>query len=94
MELKPCPFCGNEKIKYDYTYISHGIRNFDIYANKHFVGLEFRVWCFCEGCHAKSGDVVDFFNLDFIENKNWLEIAKNKLYPIATEAWNRRANDV
>ena len=87
--LKPCPFCGSEKLKIESKSVLAG-----------FTGLEERVEQMtfsvrCNVCHARGGAVGGkvMTSLAVIRKRPEWATTENDLEGRAIAAWNRRAND-
>jgi Lar family restriction alleviation protein len=89
VDLKPCPFCGDTKLKIDKKsvrdgYIGGGVRN---------DRMTFSVRCNC--CHARGGAVggkIKPFGISEDRLPNVEMFTKEDLEKKAIQAWNRRVN--
>lgn len=82
-ELKPCPFCGNTKLKVD----SKSKRN----SYTHTVHFMVSVRCLC--CHARGGTASGEIPVHFGELKLDKLTDYSALKHEAIENWNRRAEN-
>ena len=90
-ELKPCPFCGSEKVKIDRKSKYAGCNGLDERVEQHTYSVR------CNVCHARGGAVGgkvlfghSLFGVDILPN--WAT-TDSDLKERAIEAWNRRAGD-
>ena len=85
-ELKPCPFCGGEKLKIESKKGEIHYSKKDGMYPWHNVKYSVR----CNSCHARGGVVSAAVPTDRLGEYS------NKVYEVrekAVEAWNRRVND-
>ena len=85
LELKPCPFCGSTKLKFESKAVLSGYN-----------GLEHRIERVtfsvrCNSCHARggtaSGKIV--YSLSTMQLPEWAT-THTEIQKRAIEAWNRR----
>ena len=85
-ELKPCPFCGGHaRLNYRQTKY-YGQNCFG--AKK----IKFTGYIVCNKCLSR-GKPVSVIS-DRVNCRGWSDELKEKMFPLAAEAWNRRANDI
>jgi hypothetical protein len=87
IKLKPCPFCGSEKVKIE------GKNKKALF----YEGLEHRTYAVrCNKCHARGGTASGYIrNLFYHLTERGKELMETE-YQIrcrAVEAWNRRADN-
>ena len=85
-DLKPCPFCGSDKLKIDMK--KKGTRYFGIGQLENYTAS-----VRCNVCHARGGAVSGFVrNRRFVDKDDWLkdEISIEELERRAVEKWNTR----
>lgn len=87
-DLKPCPFCGNDKIKVKSRYV----RNFSVVRVSRFQAH-------CTRCHSRGATITGAYRYSWIVGvPDWVSKyvkieEKEALEQKAIEAWNRRASD-
>lgn len=86
-ELKPCPFCGSDKVK-----VEGKTKKALSYE-----GLEHRTYAVrCNKCHARGGTASGYIRNSFYhltERGKELMERECEIRNRATEAWNRRADN-
>lgn len=92
-KLKPCPFCGSEKLKIENKSVLAGYNGLEQRINK--VTYSIR----CNKCHARggtsSGKILASFNFIFNGEElmpTWAT-TDNELKQKAVDKWNRRVNE-
>ena len=89
MELKPCPFCGGDKLKIEFKtrqMYKSDMRGVDPYT----------VTVRCNKCHARGATVSAYLRNCFkklSDKAAAVEVTKEMAEKMAIEAWNRRADD-
>ena len=90
-ELKPCPFCGNEKLKLDRKSKFVGYNGLDMRVEQHTYSVR------CNVCHARGGAVggkvmfgSSIFGKDISPSWATTDV---ELKEKAIVAWNRRADN-
>ena len=86
-ELKPCPFCGSDKVKVE------GKNK----KSLSYEGLEHRTYAVrCNKCHSRGGTASGHIRNHFYhltERGKELMESESEIRKRAIENWNRRAND-
>lgn len=85
-ELKPCPFCGNKKVKLNYHQSKYYGEN-DYGAKK----IKFTGYIVCTKCLSRGKPVSVVY--DEVLCTGWVNELKDKMLPLAAEAWNRRVDN-
>lgn len=87
--LKPCPFCGSNKLKIESKSVLDGYT----FADERVERITFSVRC--NSCHARGGaaggKVITSASVLW-KRPEWAT-TEDELEDKAIEAWNRRAND-
>ena len=88
-ELKPCPFCGGEKLKIEHTASS-------MYKSG-LIGVEpYTFSVRCNKCHARGATVFGYLRYsvrNLSEEAEKVLETREQLESRAIEAWNRRVSD-
>ena len=93
-KLKPCPFCGSDKLKIESSSSKYRDRPTDIggwVLYRHYIMSVRCNVCYARGCTV-SGDVVIDTRYGDLVLPGYTTVEKIKEETI--EAWNRRVNDV
>ena len=88
-KLKPCPFCGSEKLKIESKSVFAGCTGIEEIVERITYSVR------CNICHARGSTVVGKVlpSLAQIRKRPHWATTETELEERAIAAWNRRAND-
>lgn len=87
VDLKPCPFCGSEKLKLETK--NGPIHYYEKNGMPHWQNVKFSVRC--NSCHARGGVVSEDLPTDVFSNSDKVRQMRYDTAIKAIEKWNRRA---
>ena len=83
--LKPCPFCGGEEAKLNYHQAKYYGQN--CYGAKK---IKFTGYIVCKKCLSRGKPVSVVSGR--VNCMGWSKELQETMFPLAAEAWNRRAD--